>query len=97
MREELAGSFYTEQRCRQWGSMDTIVVDGANRSAATRSLKTTDGQVRYGRESRRYGLSENREEGGKVKEISQGLGGVRKGDVYPHKSWLLHPREKQEE
>lgn len=32
-----------------------MVADGANRSAATRSLKRTEGQVRYGRESTRRG------------------------------------------
>lgn len=44
-------------------------------------------------------LSGNREEGGRLRKEArgQGLGGVRKGGVYPYKNWLLHPKEKQEE
>lgn len=55
-----------------------MVVDGANRSAATRYSKRTEGQARYGRESRRHAYQEIKE---KVETRSRDLGGVREGGV----------------
>lgn len=62
-----------------------VVANVANRSAATRYLKRTEGQARYGRESRRHGYQGmEKVEGLRREARGQSLGGVREGVVYPH-------------
>lgn len=75
-----------------------MVAGGVNRSAATRYLRRTEEQARYGRESRRHGYQGIKEkvEGLRRQAEGQGLGGVREVGVYPLQSRLLHSREKQE-
>lgn len=71
-----------------------MVADGANRLAATRYLKRTEGQTRYGRESRRHGYQQiEKVERLRREARGQGVDRVRERAVYPYKSRLQQERQ----
>lgn len=75
-----------------------MVADGANRSAATRSLKRTGGQVRYGRESRRHGYQgvEKKVERLKREARGQGLGESGRGvSIHTRAGFCILERSKR--
>ena len=65
-----------------------MVADGANRSAATRYIKRTEGQTRYGRDSRRHGYQQIKKKVERLRREArgQGVGRVTEGAFYPYKS-----------